>query len=550
MTFTKEQISKMKEEEFQNTVLIPLFRKMGFRDVTPFGGGNLELGKDIIMWKPDDLGQRVNYGVVVKAKKITGNAETSEGAMNVLNQVRQMLKTSYSNPVTGKSEYIERCFVACSKEIGKEAMNSIKGELENNFDKLVRWIHPKTNLYDLIEKYLPEQDVFEKLSEVQKNLDEQMKDTPYKIIGDSNGQFHIVGKHEKAHEEMPFEFEVIFQWNPNTEEGKEFYERLKKHIEKGTPIEIEGKYIKSVEFPKWLPEWIKPTLSKDAKLILGSTRSLFSFPLKFERRLTNGEVISLQPIEMEMVQQGSEEFTLKNDRQKVPYQFALTFNKQKGELDFRFNYKFMGFNVFQHLQGLRFYEAMFKEGPTAIYRSDINVKIVDSLHKIRQSNKNKLEDFARDFQLLEALVLIQEKTSTSLILPDRKILPEEYEDIFQVEEIIKTGKLNSKLTKFTSNVELEKAKETLEKFSSEKVSPMFFRYESWKSTILGKEIDLGIAVITFDAFIEKDDFELIQNSINKSEQIIDLIFTPVEKNWVIDFLKWDCEDRHTRLEIG
>ncbi len=67
--FKKDQISKMDEAEFQTKVLIPLFRAMKFRDVTAFGGGNLERGKDIIMWKESDLGQRLNYGVVVKAKK-------------------------------------------------------------------------------------------------------------------------------------------------------------------------------------------------------------------------------------------------------------------------------------------------------------------------------------------------------------------------------------------------------------------------------------------------------------------------------------------------
>ncbi len=48
--FSTEQISKMKEEEFQNKVLIPLFRAMKFNNVKPFGGGILERGKDIITW--------------------------------------------------------------------------------------------------------------------------------------------------------------------------------------------------------------------------------------------------------------------------------------------------------------------------------------------------------------------------------------------------------------------------------------------------------------------------------------------------------------------
>lgn len=279
--FTQDQISKMIEEEFQSSVLIPLFRKMGFRDVTPFGGGNLERGKDIVMWKESDLGQRLNYGVVVKAKKITGNAETNTGAMNVLNQVRQMLKATYLNPVNGQTENIQRCFVACSKEITKEAMNSIEGELDNQLDKLVEWLHPATNLFDLIEKYLPEQDVFEKLTEVQKKLDEPMKDTPYRIVADSDKKFNIFAKHEKAPEEMPFEVKTSFKFD-ETEEGTNALEKVKEHFEKGSPLEIDGKHIESIKLPDFLPDWMKPQTTKNAKLIIIPNRSNFIIPLKIK----------------------------------------------------------------------------------------------------------------------------------------------------------------------------------------------------------------------------------------------------------------------------
>jgi hypothetical protein len=51
-----------KEDQLQKEVLVPLFNAMGFKDVT-IHQGRSELGKDIVMWKPGDLGERVNYAV-------------------------------------------------------------------------------------------------------------------------------------------------------------------------------------------------------------------------------------------------------------------------------------------------------------------------------------------------------------------------------------------------------------------------------------------------------------------------------------------------------
>ena len=260
----------MKEEEFQNNVLIPLFRKMGFQDVKRFDGGNLERGKDIVMWKPSELGQRLNFGVVVKAVKITGNAKTTEGAMNVLNQVRQMLKNTYLNPVNGSPERIQRCFVACSRAISAEAIHSIEGELVNDLDRVVEWIEPETNLFGLIENYLPEQGIFEKLSSVQEELDKATKDTPYRLVADSDKRISILGRHEKAHEEMPFEIKSSFKFDTKTPEGKEALEKFQEHFKKGSPIEIEGKNIEYINFPEFLPDSMKPVNSEESKLILQS----------------------------------------------------------------------------------------------------------------------------------------------------------------------------------------------------------------------------------------------------------------------------------------
>ncbi len=544
MTFTKSEVYRMKEAEFQQKVLIPLFNAMQFRNVTSFGGGNLERGKDIVMWKESDLEQRLNYGVVVKAKKITGNAETNNGAMNVLNQVRQMLKTPFQNPVSGKSEHIQRCIVACSKDISKEAMNSIQGELENDLDKLVEWLHPGTNLFELIEKHLPEQGIIEKLSSVQAKLDEAMKIVPYRLVADSDLKFSLLPKHEKAFEEMPFVIKTKFKFD-TTPEGKEAFERLREHFTKGSQVEIEGKFIESFELPDFIPELLKPQITDNGRLIIGESRSEDTVPISFERKFGDNETVNSGGLDFSIIE-GTEEITFINDRQKTPLQCKITYNLKEKTFKFDFTYQVFGFNVFEHLQALRFFTSMSKEGEMDIYRTDIGLKLPFS-QKIKIALENSFE---RDIALLEALVLIQQKISILPNLAEGNLTNESIKNIFEVAEIIKSGKLVGKMSEFIAEVSLESARNNIRGFENEVVNHVVVTYsEEQKYIILGNEVNLGVAVLSTNVFISKNNFKKIEKNIAENKDTMEFCLTPVDEKTTIDFLKWDCEDRNTRLQI-
>src|SRR5689334_8394091 len=140
MSWTREQISKMKEVQLQKDILAPLFRAMGFKDVHINQGPN-EIGKDIVMWRPGIFGERENYAVVVKAKKISGKAIGNSSAANVRFQIEQAFGEPFDDPVTTEKRSVERCFVVSSKEISGQAIRAIKGILRNNnLEKVTRFI--------------------------------------------------------------------------------------------------------------------------------------------------------------------------------------------------------------------------------------------------------------------------------------------------------------------------------------------------------------------------------------------------------------------------
>jgi hypothetical protein len=73
---TRDNFDTMDEATLRTHVLIPLLREMGYQDVFEYHGGAGEQGKDIVCWKPEDLGSRENLAIVAKASQMTGQAKS------------------------------------------------------------------------------------------------------------------------------------------------------------------------------------------------------------------------------------------------------------------------------------------------------------------------------------------------------------------------------------------------------------------------------------------------------------------------------------------
>ena len=78
-------------------MLIPLFKAMGFKDVSHYHGGTGEQGKDITMWQANVLGDREYYAVVVKAGRITGEAKGKGSAAEVQMQIAQAFGSKFTD---------------------------------------------------------------------------------------------------------------------------------------------------------------------------------------------------------------------------------------------------------------------------------------------------------------------------------------------------------------------------------------------------------------------------------------------------------------------
>lgn len=147
-------IEGLKENRLRKEVLIPLFEAMGFRGISDHHGGSGEQGKDIVMWKNGVLEEREDYGVVVKAGKISGKARGKSSASEVFFQIQQCLGSAYPDLLTLRERPIDVCWVVCSGELTKEARVSLTHALKGTgYERSVRFIDGG-ELWRLVQAFL------------------------------------------------------------------------------------------------------------------------------------------------------------------------------------------------------------------------------------------------------------------------------------------------------------------------------------------------------------------------------------------------------------
>ena len=97
MAFTRQRLAEMRATQLQKDVLLPLSKAMKFRGLTLYHGGGLELGKDLVMRKEGELRERLRYGVVVQAEKVSGKATGKGSANEVYFQIMQCFNEPYAD---------------------------------------------------------------------------------------------------------------------------------------------------------------------------------------------------------------------------------------------------------------------------------------------------------------------------------------------------------------------------------------------------------------------------------------------------------------------
>jgi hypothetical protein len=491
MQLSLEKLQSLSEADLRRKVLIPLFRTMGFRDVTELHGSR-ELGKDIVMWKEDPFRSRINYAAVVKAQKVTTGTQSA----TVCRQVRESFGSSYTDPVSLAERDIQRVIVVNSKKFTGEARDSIRSELKSSGLEGTTDLVGGEKLFEMIREYLTEAVLWDSLQKASKALGEGSENWDFTLQVGPDGipSLFVSERHSEAQAREPIRGSLTPRFPP-TPEGMQKRMEYQKHFETGTPVELTAENIESFEISEFIRSLVPDgTVTTVILAPTALTETMISRLMVLDQA---GRVLySLDYIHFTHRQGGTKEFSLDNRGQPIPFRLRLAFDKETGKNTFHLNFETEGANVLQYLRWL-----LLQKAASVGYRivlMDWNTGLIEL--GAEASSLNIVAPPDELLALAEQLVFIQDNAHVEMSLGD--------EDRFSAQDvangelaarIMSTGKAQLTSGRFSFSIDNPM---TIEGTVGEKVSFPVLEND-FALEILGSRIPLGKAHILCRGILRK-----------------------------------------------
>jgi hypothetical protein len=443
---TRESLQLLSEDGLRHEVLIPLFQAMGFLDVQLHHGGALEQGKDIVMWKRDDIRGRINYAVVAKSRQVSGKASGPSSAGEVVMQLQQCFGRPFQDAVTLENREVDRCIVACPFELKKEAKHAVTSGLDSRLVRNVDFFCGET-LWESIEKHLGPRAVVGKLQEAGRVLNDASPH--HRVVAHVRGDQVALGleqKHPGASEAEPLVFHGSFAF-PDDDEGRAAMEALEQHIKTGAPVSIPSRFIKEWNPPEVLRPFISGPLEALAMAPLPSGHTIVA-DLCCET--PSGRVENAQGLRLKEVQHGTDEVTFECKETGCPYQITMSANRVTHRVHINLSIDISALNVRLALEAVRVRNALAEGGKVILRDSGSRLVVV---HGEVPSGLTEAAPLPFE-RFLENLVLIQSVTRHPIQVPDRDFTEDDVRTAAQVAQVLREG--NSRVSVSSVRVTLER----------------------------------------------------------------------------------------------
>jgi len=539
---TRASLLAMDEAQLRKGVLAPLFEAMGFRGVDEYHGGSGEQGKDFVMWKEDELEERVYYAVVVLADRISGKVVGGRTtASKVFFQIQQSFGSEFRTLLTLKPQTADRCWVVTSKEIKKEARDAIANALGDLTRKLVRLIDGD-ELWGLIERHLKPRLLFSKIEDA------------HEILGSVSDHYHLVAhiggprkvftlrpKYPGAEKDAPLYLTTKFQF-PDTPAGRDAKQALVEHFRTGAPVEVRKEYIAHVE----APELLKSLLGEIEVLGLGPAGSGNTTLCDVMIEPVEGSPATIQGVELAVVQAGTEQVTLSNRHQDIPWKLTLVIDQPSLQCTIDIKSNLENASLKQQLEALRFQTAAASGGMLRFTHFHTGRTIFGG--PIASGMWPKAGHAL--IVILESLLKIEQRTGAAFDLPSS--FPQELiQDIILLAEIVSTGEVSSGGGTIKVSAGRELAEKMVRELKHRPDSGFYIKsFEDQHVELLGVDLNLGRRIVRAKgAYISPGEFRRLSRQLENPEVDSFLVKVTVPKNSRIisHFPKWLPPSRLTEV---
>lgn len=404
---------------FKDEVLIPYFRQLGYQFVRGYHGPN-ELGKDIVMYKNNGSGKRINYAVVVKAKRISGRA--TGDISEISTQVNQAFGSSYLDPETKKRLKVDKVIIANNHPIPPRSFDAIHSAI-NHYIERVEFHDGNKIMHNIIDNKM-QIGLFPVISSCFDDIMDK-----YKLNGisfkqvNNRKQIIIEPSLSTPNELLKGSFSLNSLGN----------EKMNVLYKTGEKVTIYSDEIKNITLPKiWEELNFNNPDSSQYKIVIGpsgrTNRKLILNLLD-----TNNNVINYEYLYVK--NSGTDVISLKNDDPILSIKLDINI-KEKNMSTFNIQ-----FREYERISAYKLYkyEKLIFDICTAEEVVIIDEETGITFTTFKHNEKTDHYVYKDRIELLKKLYSIQEYFNTVILIPNRSFSDDEVDQINKLYQIIQDG---------------------------------------------------------------------------------------------------------------
>lgn len=313
---------------------------------------------------------------------------------------------------------------------------------------------------------------------------------------------------------------------PNTEEGRAALNQWKQVIETGEPGTLTEEYIDEMKFDDWWAEWFLPNGFKPSKIEVSPAEDPTPIHVTVEFIGRNGDAVQFENISLFRRRVGTNQVTLEGESLHglIKITMVLHWTAEQGRR-FRFTWQTRnGMGAVSSVKKLVDLAVIIEQGGDVTFTFDVD------------RNRGKPQPFPPKHtgltpgfkELIRRLYTIQNRTRSSLSLPESGITPQDVELTNMLYQIVTTGTAQAEATN-ARVIELPTSEiiDILNQFDLDQIEiEMCLNYTQSNVEIFGESLSLGAMQQTIVGSLDRPVGEYIEMARHSStSEMFALTFT-------------------------
>lgn len=376
------------------------------------------------------------------------------------------------------------------------------------------------------------------LENAKKELDNL--DSHYKLVATTENEFIVKEKFPGAAEEKPLQTGFTLAFDTKTEEGRAAKEAWDNFVKTGERTTLSSPNVQSFKLPDFLSKLVN-FVPESLEITVGTYQDGDKIKVRLAATANDGATAAIDNIELEKISHGKELLTLNNEKQNYFFEVRFVWNLITNVADVSFKYKEQGKTIYQALTAERFLAVLAKGGSLTIESMESGMPLGSTFFPAGKIGASE----PLFIQVLEALLLIQQKLGTSFEIPKNLSLVEA-KNILEAAQLVRTGKGEGTL-KSEIEVERKVAEQMIEGNGTFSID----HYAESIYVIQEQKISLGSVWVAGDNLLLPDEEKnrLRKEIAENSEQqlfVIEVANSP-DTPMIIYYLNFLTDDEFERL---